>query len=259
MYTHILLEKKDSLAIVTMNRPETYNAMNRVMAAELCTVLQMVDEDDEVRAVIVTGAGRAFCSGQDLADIEDLENVPFDTILDEQYSPIVRTITAMTIPVIAYVNGFAAGAGANLAHLCDIVLASDAARFVQAFSKIGLVPDTGGTWMLPRIVGYQRAMAMMMTGDQVSAEQALVCGMVYQVWPADVAMDEVIAFGQKISKMPTAALVETKKLLLASYDHTLEEQLELEKAAQVRLGKSYDFSEGVKAFLEKRKPEFRGE
>ncbi len=259
MESTLIVQIQNGAALVQMNRPETYNAMNRNMASELLATLQEMDRRRDVRAILLTGVGKAFCSGQDLSDIEDVSDVPFAEIIERQYNPLVELLASMQTPIVAYVNGVAAGAGANIAHLCDIVVAHSSASFIQAFSKIGLIPDTGGTWYLPRIVGYQRALAMMMTGDKISAQQAMEYGMVYQIYEGDEALQEAIDLVTRLAQMPTLALVETKKLLLKSYSNTLEEQLIDEKKSQETLGKTQDFQEGVNAFIEKRSPDFKGQ
>lgn len=258
MFQTISVSTQNNFTVITLSRPQTYNAMNAVMAKELQEAIRLHDLDEDVRAILLTGEGKAFCSGQDLADIEDLNDVPFQKIIQEQYNPLVKYIAQMKTPIVAHVNGVAAGAGANLALLCDIILASDTASFIQAFSKIGLVPDTGGTWYLPRIVGYQNALAMMLTGDKISAEEALRLGMIYRTYPSETAKEQVMEFMSHIASMPTLALVHTKKLLLESYGQGLEAQINSEMNTQEMLGKTSDFSEGVQAFLEKRNPNFQG-
>ncbi len=255
----ILTELQDGVALIKLHRPKSYNAVNGEMADMLISTIEELDRRPDVRVMMLTGEGKAFCSGQDLSDIEDLSDVPFAEIIDRQYNPLVRLIANLQKPIIAYVNGVAAGAGANIALLCDIVVASEKASFIQAFSKIGLIPDTAGTWYLPRIVGYQTALAMMMTGDKISAQQAMQYGMVYQVYPEDSASEQAYALAQRMAQMPTVALAQTKKLLQASYHNTLEEQLKVEKEAQESMGKTEDFKEGVNAFLEKRDPKFTGQ
>ncbi len=255
----IITEIQEGVALIKLNRPQSYNAMNTEMAQVLISTIEELDRRPEVRAMLLTGEGKAFCSGQDLSDIEDLSDVPFAEIIDRQYNPLVQLLASLQKPIIAYVNGVAAGAGANIALLCDIIVASERASFIQAFSKIGLIPDTAGTWYLPRIVGYQMALAMMMTGDKISAQQAKECGMVYKVYAEESASEEAYALAQRLAQMPTVALAQTKKLLQASYHNTLEDQLKAEKEAQENMGKTEDFKEGVNAFLEKRDPKFTGQ
>ncbi len=254
----ILTEVQEGLAIVKLNRPTTYNAMNSEMAQLLIATLEELDRRVEVRAILLTGEGKAFCSGQDLSDVEDISNVPFSEIIDRQYNPLVHIISTLSKPILCYVNGVAAGAGANLALLCDILVASESAVFIQAFSKIGLIPDTAGTYFLPRIVGYQNALALMMTGDKIDAADAHRLGMVYRVFSDETAYQEAVSFGQRLANMPTVALAKTKELVRESYHNTLEKQLDLEKQAQEEMGKTQDFKEGVESFLEKRKPNFIG-
>lgn len=247
-----------TLAIITFNRPAVYNSFNREMALAFLNALEILDQDTEVRCILLTGAGKAFSAGQDLQEILDPEGPGLEKILAEHYNPIIRKLRTLSKPVIAAVNGVAAGAGANIALACDIVVASDAAGFIQAFSKIGLIPDSGGTFFLPRLIGWQRASALMMTGDKVTAAEALNMGMVFKVFPSDQFLEKAKEFATQLSHMPTTALYQTRQLLNASFGNTLDQQLESELALQVLCGGSYDYQEGVQAFLEKRNPEFKG-
>jgi 2-(1,2-epoxy-1,2-dihydrophenyl)acetyl-CoA isomerase len=208
---------------------------------------------------LITGNGKAFCAGQDLSEAMDAKGPDLSTIVSEHYNPIILAIRKLAKPVIAAVNGVAAGAGANIALACDIVVAHEKASFIQAFSKIGLIPDSGGTFTLPRLIGFQRASALMMTGDKVPAHQALRMGMIYQVFSEEDYPSKVHALALKMAQMPTKGLALTKAALNKSYVNDLQEQLDLEETLQVRAGKTYDFNEGVQAFLEKRAPEFKGE
>ena len=221
--------------------------------------LKEAAEDAQIRCVLITGNGKAFCAGQDLSEAMDANGPDLSTIVSEHYNPIILAIRKLAKPVIAAVNGVAAGAGANIALACDIVVANEKASFIQAFSKIGLIPDSGGTFTLPRLIGFQRASALMMTGDKVPAHQALQMGMIYQVFSEEEYSSKVYALAQKMAQMPTKGLALTKAALNKSYVNDLQEQLDLEETLQVRAGKTYDFNEGVQAFLEKRAPEFKGE
>jgi 2-(1,2-epoxy-1,2-dihydrophenyl)acetyl-CoA isomerase len=246
-----------SLAILTLNRPEKYNAFNRDMALSL---QQALDEcsDSSIRAVLITGAGKAFCSGQDLAEAIDPNGPGMKKILAEHYNPLVRKITALEKPVIAAVNGVAAGAGANLALCCDITVAAESASFIQAFSKIGLVPDTGGSYFLPRLVGRQKATAWMMLGDKISAREAEQYGMIYAVYPDADFPIAAKNLAEQLSQMPTQALARIKKQMQLSVVQTLEQQLQTEDDLQQEAAATDDFQEGVTAFLEKRNPQFKG-
>jgi 2-(1,2-epoxy-1,2-dihydrophenyl)acetyl-CoA isomerase len=214
--------------------------------------------NETIRAVLITGEGKAFCAGQDLSEAIDPSGVGIQRIVSEQYNPIITRLRNLEKPVIAAVNGVAAGAGANIAFACDITVASSNASFIQAFSKIGLVPDSGGTFFLPRLIGFQKSMALMMLGDKVSAQQAVDLGMIYAVIDADKFESEAMELATKISLMPTKGLVLTKKLLNASMNNSLEEQLKMEEIYQAEAGVTYDYKEGVNAFLEKRNPVFKG-
>jgi 2-(1,2-epoxy-1,2-dihydrophenyl)acetyl-CoA isomerase len=211
-----------------------------------------------VRAIVIIGEGKAFCAGQDLAEAMDPDGPELQTIVRDHYNPIIERIRNIEKPIIAAVNGVAAGAGANIALACDITIAKKSASFIQAFSKIGLIPDSGGTFFLPRIIGLQKAMALMMTGDKVTADQAVELNMIYKSVDDEVFETEVTQFAELIAKMPTRGLGLTKKALNASYSNTLTDQLALEEKLQTEAGETYDFREGVNAFLEKRKPEFKG-
>jgi 2-(1,2-epoxy-1,2-dihydrophenyl)acetyl-CoA isomerase len=212
-----------------------------------------------VRAVYLTGNGKAFCAGQDLAEAIDPNGPGIQRIVREHYNPVIQKIRNLEKPVICAVNGVAAGAGANIALACDVVIAGRSASFIQAFSKIGLVPDSGGTFTLPRLIGWQRASALMMTGDKVSADEALGMGMIYKVCEDEALSATALGLAETLGKMPTKGLGLTKRLLNDSFSNNLSQQLAAEEKSQAEAGTTYDYQEGVKAFLEKRKPEFRGE
>lgn len=242
-----------------LNRADKFNSFVRPMALALQSELDIANEDKSIRAVVITGSGKAFCAGQDLGEAIDDNGIELEKIVQEHYNPIIKKIRAVEKPVIAAVNGVAAGAGANIALACDVVIATASASFIQAFSKIGLIPDSGGTWFLPRLIGMQKASALMMLGDKVGADEAEQMGMIYK----SVSDEEFDSFwmktAQKLAVMPTKGLALTKSLLNESFSNNLEQQLDAEDRAQSIAGKSYDYNEGVNAFLEKRKPEFKGE
>ena len=241
-----------------LNRPSVYNSFNQAMAFSLQKALDEAELNEEVRAIVITGEGKAFCAGQDLAEAMDPEGPALQSIVKDHYNPIIERIRAIEKPIIAAVNGVAAGAGANIALACDITIAKKSASFIQAFSKIGLIPDSGGTFFLPRIIGSQKALALMMTGDKISAEQADALNMIYKAVEDDAFETEVKSFSETIAALPTRGLGLTKKAVNASFNNTLTQQLALEEELQTEAGQTYDFREGVNAFLEKRKPEFKG-
>lgn len=250
---------ENNIAWVTLNRPEVFNSFNREMALALQERLDQCQHDSEVRAIVITGSGRAFCAGQDLKEVTTPEiNPGFKKILEEHYNPIIKRIRTIEKPIIAGVNGVAAGAGANIALACDIVVASENASFIQAFSKIGLIPDSAGTFFLPRLIGFQKASALMMLGDKIGAEEAEKLGMVYKVYYADEFNVKVKELATTMAAMPTKALGMTKRLLNNSYSNDLKAQLELESKLQIEAAQSEDYKEGVVAFVEKRKPVFKG-
>lgn len=256
--SEILFELKENIALLTLNRPEKLNAVNRGMSLELQDQLLACDENDDVRAVVLTGAGRAFCSGQDLTEFPPDRLPDFEKSLDEVYNPVIRLLKTVRKPVLCAVNGVAAGAGANIALACDIVVAVSSAHFVQAFSKIGLIPDCAGTFFLPRLIGLQKATALMMLGDKVSAADAEKMGMIYACFDEAEFTTKTFQIASVLSKLPTAALILTRKALLESSTNNLEQQLELEKKYQHKAGHTLDFKEGVTAFLQKRAPVFTG-
>lgn len=254
----ILFERKDAIAFITLNRPEKYNAFNREMALLLQEKLEEC-KNSEIRCVYITGAGKAFSSGQDLDEVVDPNGPNLTKILGEHYNPIIRQIRKLEKPVVAAVNGVAAGAAANIALCCDVVVASQSASFLQAFSKIGLIPDSGGTYILPRLIGWQKASALMMLGEKVSAQDAERMGMLYKVFAEDVFHQESLNIAITLSQMPTKALALTKQILTTSMVNNYEEQLHDEELFQERAGMTQDYKEGVQAFLEKRKPNFKGQ
>lgn len=247
---------------ITLNRPDVLNSFNAPMTRELRAALEGARADKSIRAVLITGAGRAFCAGQDLSDVPaspEGHALDLGTTVRGTYNPVVRTIRKLDIPVICAVNGVAAGAGANLAIACDLVLASEKSSFIQSFAKVGLIPDSGGTFFLPRLIGMARATALMMTGEKISAQRAWEIGMIYRVCPAETLQQDAMQLATELAAMPTRGLGLTKRALNASLCNDLDVQLDLEAALQGEAGKTHDFVEGVKAFLEKRKPDFTGE
>jgi len=255
----ILCKIEDSIAFITLNRPEVFNSFNREMALLLQDTLDSCATDTTVRAIVITGNGKAFCAGQDLKEVTSPElNPGFRKILEEHYNPIILKIRSIEKPIIAAVNGVAAGAGANIALACDIVVATEHGSFIQAFSKIGLIPDSAGTFFLPRIVGFQRASALMMMGDKVTAQEAYTLGMIYKIFPFAFFEEEVKDLALVLAKMPTLALGLTKRLLNQSMNNSLEQQLALESDLQIEASSSNDYKEGVTAFVEKRTPNFKG-
>jgi len=255
----ILYELKEAVAIITLNRPEKFNCFNRQMALQLQQILDDVATDKKVRAVYLTGNGKAFCAGQDLGELTG-DNFPgFEVILAEHYNPIIEKIRTIQKPVVCAVNGVAAGAGANIALCCDIVVASQSASFIQAFSKIGLIPDSGGTYTLPRLIGFQKATALMMLGDKVTAAEAERIGMIYKVFADEGFADEGLKIAVTLSQMPTKALAYTKQALNASPGNSLQQQLKVEDELQYKAAHTQDYSEGIAAFIEKRTPVFKGE
>jgi len=257
----IVRETSQGVAVLTLNRPDVLNSFNSHMARELREALDACAADDTVRAVLLTGAGRGFCAGQDLADVdfpEDGSAPDLGAIVRDSYNPLIRRLRTIEKPVVCAVNGVAAGAGANLALACDIVIAAETASFVQAFVKVGLIPDSGGTFMLPRLVGLARATAMMMLGEKVTGDQAVAMGLIHQTCPPQVLFDTALRVATQLAAMPTRALGLMKRALNASLTHDLDHQLDMEETLQREAGQSADHAEGVKAFLEKRKPCFTG-
>jgi len=251
-------ERIGSVAVLRLNRPQVFNSFNREMALALQHALDLCASDSEVRAVLITGNGKAFCAGQDLAEVSG-ENAPgFRTILSEHYNPIIRKIRTIEKPVVCAVNGVAAGAGANIALAGDVVVATESASFIQAFSKIGLVPDSGGTFFLPRLIGFQKASALMMLGEKVGAADAEKLGMLYKVFADAEFEEQSMLLAQTLASMPTRGLALTKKALNESLTNDLDNQLDREEVYQIEAGQTADYKEGVSAFMEKRKPTFTG-
>lgn len=255
----ILTTIQNNIATITLNRADVFNSFNREMALAMQDALDKCADEESVRAIVITGSGKAFCAGQDLKEVTSPEiNPGFRKILEEHYNPIIERIRNIEKPVLAAVNGVAAGAGANIALACDIVVASEGASFIQAFSKIGLVPDSAGTFFLPRLIGLQKASALMMLGDKVSAQEAFNMGMIYKFYPVALFEEEVQKLATTLAQMPTHALALTKKLLNRSMVNNLQEQLKMESDLQIEASESHDYNEGVTAFVEKRAPKFEG-
>tara|TARA_B100000900_G_scaffold272780_1_gene233015 strand:+ start:931 stop:1701 length:771 start_codon:yes stop_codon:yes gene_type:complete len=254
----ILFEIKDGVGKICLNRPEKFHSVVKNLALELQKKLDECATNNDVRAVLITATGKAFCAGQDLGEATAPNAPNIGEIIHKHYNPIINKIRNLQKPVISAVNGVAAGAGASLALCCDIVVAKESASFIQAFSMIGLVPDSGATYFLPRLIGKQKAAALMMTADPVKSKQAVDMGMIYKCYSDDEFETESWKLARKLAKMPTRGLAFTKKLLNSSFSNNLEHQLNLEKKYQIMAAETEDFNEGVNAFLEKRKPNFKG-
>jgi 2-(1,2-epoxy-1,2-dihydrophenyl)acetyl-CoA isomerase len=255
----ILFEIKNNIAFITLNRPEKFNSFNREMALLLQEKLDECASLHEVRCVYITGSGKAFSAGQDIGELVGDNKLEIKQILSEHYNPVVKRIRNLAKPVVAAVNGVAAGAGANIALCCDVVVAAETASFIQAFSKIGLIPDSGGTFTLPRLIGWQKASALMMTGDKVPATDAEKMGMVYKVFGTEAFEAESKKIAVTLAGMPTKGLAYTKHALNHSFTNSWEEQLLLEDEYQQKTAATFDFNEGINSFLEKRNPVFKGE
>ncbi len=254
----ILRSDSNGVCTLTLNRPSVFNSFNQTMAFQLHAALDACAVDDNVRVVVIKGEGKAFCAGQDLAEVIDPEGPEMKNIVGEHYNPIILKIRNLEKPVIAAVNGVAAGAGANIALACDITIAKKSAAFIQAFSKIGLIPDSGGTFFLPRLIGLQKAMALMFTGEKVGAEQAEKLNMIYKAVDDETFEEDVLKFAETLALMPTRGLGLTKKAVNLGLFNNLEDQLAVEGVLQTEAGETEDFREGVNAFLEKRASVFKG-
>ena len=260
-YQTIVFEAADGIARITLNRPERLNSFNTEMHAEVQDALAAVRRDDSARVLVLTGAGRGFCAGQDLGDrLVAPGGAPPDlgASIERGYKPLILALRRLPLPVIAAVNGVAAGAGANIALACDLVIAARSATFVQAFARIGLIPDSGGTWLLPRLVGHARAMGLALLGEKLAAEQAAEWGLIWRCVDDGQLANEVDTLARQLAAAPTRGLARTKQAMLAGWSRTLEEQLDAERDYQQELGHSADYAEGVAAFMEKRVPRFTG-
>jgi 2-(1,2-epoxy-1,2-dihydrophenyl)acetyl-CoA isomerase len=260
-YQHLLVQRRDGVMVITLNRPDVLNSFNRPMADELVAALRDAADDPGVRAVLLTGSGRGFCAGQDLTAVLPTADRPapdLGDVVHNQYNPIIRAIRTLEKPVVCAVNGVAAGAGANLAFACDIVVASEDATFIQSFARVGLIPDSGGTFILPRIVGLQRAAALTMLGEKLPALRAKEWGLVYDVVPHAVIGDTTFDLARRLADLPTRGLGLTKRGFNAAFANDLDAQLTLEEELQREAGRTADYAEGVRAFVEKRAPRFQG-
>ena len=249
----------NGVGVIKLNRPNVFNSFNQEMAFLMHKTLDDCEANKEVRAIYIIGEGKAFCAGQDLQEVTDPNGHELSSIVTDHYNPIIERIRNIEKPIVAAVNGVAAGAGANIALSCDVVVANENASFIQAFSKIGLIPDSAGTFFLPRLIGFQKASALMMLGDKVTATEAEQMNMIYKVFSAETFEEESMKLAVKLAKMPTYGIGLTKRALNQSLTNNLTQQLAVEGDLQTKAGQSYDYNEGVAAFLEKRKPEFKGE
>jgi 2-(1,2-epoxy-1,2-dihydrophenyl)acetyl-CoA isomerase len=260
-FSTILFSIEDGAARLTLNRPDRLNSFNMEMHAEVAEAISMIERDRSVRTLLITGAGRAFCAGQDLADRAVAPGAPgvdLGESLESRYNPLVRRLVALPMPVVCAVNGVAAGAGANIALAADIVIAAKSAKFIQSFANLGLIPDSGGTFVLPRLAGQARALGLALTGEPLSAEQAAQWGLIWKAVDDAALADEANTLIARFAAAPTRGLAETKRAIRTAFARSLDEQLDLERDLQRALGKSDDYREGVEAFLNKRKPQFKG-
>ena len=259
----VLYEERGAVAIITLNRPQALNSLTRQMHRELGAAMDQAESQPAIRAMVITGAGRGFCAGADLSEFDFspgpnlIERADPSAVIDEAFNPTARRLQSLRMPTIAAVNGVAAGAGASLALCCDIAIAAPGASFIQAFSKIGLIPDAGGSWLLAHRVGLARALALTLTGDKLPAAQAKDWGLIWDV--ADDCMAAATALAERLATMPTKALVATRQLLRQAMTSSFDAQLDAERDLQSALGRTHDYIEGVSAFLQKRPPQFKGE
>jgi 2-(1,2-epoxy-1,2-dihydrophenyl)acetyl-CoA isomerase len=262
----VLYEARGAVALLTLNRPQALNSFTRQMHRDLWAALDQIDGDKGIRVAVITGAGRGFCAGADLAEFDFapgpglVERANPGPVIEQAFNPTVRKLMALRVPTVAAVNGVAAGAGASLAMTCDLAIAAPGASFIQAFSKIGLIPDAGGSWFLVKKLGLARAMGCALLGDKVSAKDAKEWGMIWEVAPeGEDCLAAALKLAERVATMPTAALVQARKLLRAAASNDLDAQLDLERDTQSALGRTHDYIEGVTAFLQKRPPQFKGE
>lgn len=261
MFTHINFENNNGIATIRLNRPEQLNSFNGQMHEDMKLALKQVEQDADCRVLVITGTGRGFCAGQDLSDrnvAPGNEAPDLGESLEKRYNPMIRRIKALPMPVICAVNGVAAGAGANIALACDIVIAAESASFIQAFCKLGLIPDSGGTWSLPKTLGMARAKGLALLGDKITATKAYEWGMIWQVVDDERLSDEVLTLAQHFSNQPTKGLALIKRALNASEFNSFDEQLDLERDLQRLAGRTEDYREGVSAFMDKRPAKFIG-
>lgn len=255
----VIYEVKDGVARIQLNRPEKFHSFNREMALETQKRLDEAEADPNVRCILLTASGKAFCAGQDLGEAVDDNDLDIKRIVNEHYNPLIKRLRAIEKPIVAGVNGVAAGAGASVALACDITVATRSANFIEAFSKIGLIPDSAGTYYLPRLVGMQKAAALTFLADNVTADEAVDMNLIYKAYDDAEYEEKVWKLCTKLANLPTKGIGLTKRLLNAAWDNSLDQQLEMEMEVQYEATQTYDFREGVAAFLEKRKPEFKGE